>query len=178
MKALCGVALATLLVAAVPAVAQRGASSRTAAWASIGAGKAFLPGGGDLSAHVEATYQFGSTIVSARAATASSIVGSIINAIFEQPGDVEAHDFAVLFGQATKPAAWHVSGAAGVGVAVIDRDSAGTRTTTRRFTFPVEAELAWRPLRYLGLVLCGFASFNSRERFGGLTFGVQLGRLR
>jgi hypothetical protein len=179
MRVTRGIALAALLVAgAGRAAAQRAAPSHTALWASVGGGKAYLPEGGDIAVHLEGTYQFGTSIVSVRAASAASILGAIVNAIFGAPGTVDAHDFAVLFGQATKPAAWYVSAAAGAGVAVIDRDSSGTRMTTRQFTFPVEAELAWRPLRHAGLVFCGFMSFNSRERFGGATFGLQLGRLR
>jgi hypothetical protein len=172
-------ALAAVLAAGThPASAQRAAPSHTALWASVGGGKAYLPEGGDVAVHLEGTYQFGSSIVSVRAASAASILGAIVNAIFGAPGTVDAHDFAVLFGQATKPAALHFSAAAGVGIAVIDRDSSGTRMTTRHFTVPIEAQLAWRPLRHVGIVACGFMSFNSLERFGGATVGLQLGRLR
>ena len=160
------------------AAAQRAAPSRTAAWASVGVGKAVLPQGSDIAVHLEGSYQFGSSVVSLRAASASSIVGAIINAILGSAEDIEAHDFALLYGRATRPAAWHSSAAAGVGIVVVERDSAGTRTTTRRVTFPVEAQFAWRPLHALGIVVCGFGSFNSRQSFGGVTVGLELGRLR
>ena len=173
--------LALLVVgcaAATSAAAQETGQIRTAAWASLGLGKAYLPEGGDIAVHAEGIYQFGSNIVAVRVASAASILGAIVNAIFEQAGNIEAHDFAVLFGHATRPAALYVSAAAGVGMAVVSRDSAGTRTSASHFTVPVEAQLAWRPLHHLGLVVCGFGSFNGSERFGGMTFGLQLGRLR
>ena len=128
--------------------------------------------------HLEGVSQFGSNLVAVRVASAASIVGAIVNAISGKPGETSANDYGLLFGHATRPAAVYASAAAGVGLATVDRDSAGTRTTTRRFTVPVEAQVAWRPIRYLGLVLCGFASLNSRQTFSGVTVGLQLGRLR
>jgi hypothetical protein len=102
----------------------------------------------------------------------------IVNAISGQPGETSGNDYGLLFGRATPPTDLHASVAAGVGIVTVDRDSAGTRTTTRRFPVPVEAQVAWRPIRYFGVALCGFARFNNRQTFGGVTLGLQLGRLR
>ena len=43
---------------------------------------------------------------------------------------------------------------------------------------PLELQLFWRPGSLVGLGLYGFANFNSQRSFGGLTLGLQLGRLR
>jgi hypothetical protein len=171
-------ALAAFAAHASRAAAQGAPPAHTAVWASFGMGRAFLPQGADIGLHLEGSYQFGSNVVSVRTGSASSIVNAIINAITGEPGNVDAHDFAVLFGRATAPAQLYGSAAAGVGLVVADRDSAGTRTSSQKFTVPVEGQVAWRPLRYLGLVLCGYASFNSVRTFSGVTLGLQLGRLR
>jgi hypothetical protein len=141
----------------------------------VGAG--FLPYGGDFAAHLEGAYQFGSSIVALRVGSAASVVSAIVNAISGEPGETAAHDVGILWGRATPPGTFHASAAAGVGIASIDRDSAGTRTTTRHFTVPLEVQLAWRPIRYFGLALCGFVSANNHTTFGGVTMGLQLGRL-
>ena len=127
---------------------------------------------------MEGSYQFGSNLVSVRAASAASIVGALVSSIGGQPGTSEVDDVGVLYGRATPPALWHAAAAAGIGIARVWRDSAGTTRRTGHFTVPVEAQVAWRPFQHFGVVLCGFASFNGAQAFGGATLGIQLGRLR
>jgi hypothetical protein len=66
------VALAAVLVAAAAPPVPAAAQSRTAGWASLGLGRAFLGNGGDIAVHLEAVYQFGSSLVAVRAASAAS----------------------------------------------------------------------------------------------------------
>ena len=44
--------------------------------------------------------------------------------------------------------------------------------------FPIETQLFWRPLRFLGIGLYGFANMNSQESFCGGTLSLQVGKLR
>ena len=43
---------------------------------------------------------------------------------------------------------------------------------------PLETQVFWRPSTVIGLGLYGFADINHLRSFGGVTFGIQLGRLR
>jgi hypothetical protein len=149
----------------------------TAWWGSVGFGAGFVSSGADLASRLDATYQRGASIFSVRTTSVVSFIGIIISG-FGGDAETAASDWGLLYGRATAPGTFHASLAAGVGAARIARDSAGVSQTIRRFTVPIEGQLAWRPVRFLGVVLAGFASVNGTRSFGGLTFGVQLGRLR
>ena len=44
--------------------------------------------------------------------------------------------------------------------------------------FPLEGQIMWRPLRFLGLGVYGIANFNSEKNLFSIAVNLQLGRLR
>lgn len=48
----------------------------------------------------------------------------------------------------------------------------------KHLSLPLQTELVWTPLPWLGLGLCGFANINTEQSFGGFTAAVQVGKLR
>jgi hypothetical protein len=167
-----------LVVSWAPLAAQDVGAPRATLWGSAGVGEAFIEAGGDFGVFLEGTYQVGPTMLALRLASASAITTAIVTAISGEPGETAVRDLALLYGRATPPGEWHGSVAVGLGVAWADRDSAGTKYTESDLTIPVEVQAMWAPSRYVGLVLCAFASFNDLANFGGVTVGLALGRLR
>ena len=77
----------------------------------------------------------------------------------------------LLAGFATRPAVFHAGAAAGVGIAKDSQDSSV-------IALPIEAQLSWRPLRWAGIGARVFGNVNGLTNFGGVTLGLQIGRLR
>lgn len=91
-------------------------------------------------------------------------------------------DVGVLAGYGARAGGrWHFYGGAGVASGFDDNSSF--------LAIPLQAEVTWRPLRFLGVGVMGFGSLavagpargtrNAESRsFGGVSLAVQLGKLR
>ena len=125
----------------------------------------------DFGGSVNLSYRFDPHLLSLRAATVGELFGD------------DFWDIGLLYGRATGQGAVFASLAAGIAVMGGTRNPGGifdesSETISSRISLPLELQLYWRPLRFLGLGVYGFANFNDEESFGGATFGLQLGRLR
>ena len=142
---------------------------RDSYWLGVGLGA----GSEDLAAHVNGSYRFGANLISLRIASTAGLF------------DTELTDYAVLYGRATRGARDRHLLAAGVGVALVDGCGmegggflGGCQDHSSIIGLPLEAQASYRPGKLLGIGLYGFANFNRRRSFGGVTLGVQIGRLR
>ncbi len=124
----------------------------------------------DMAGSINATAQFGKHAFSLRFVTGQ--------ALFEE----SFWDLGVLYGLATKPSVFHFSG--GIGISLVGGTSGenffffSTKKVSTTLGLPLEIQLSWRPLRFLGLCAYGFANLNKHHTFGGVTLCVQLGKLR
>lgn len=159
--------LIVLLMSALPASAQSTpAPIRNAFWVGVGLGA----GSEDFAGSLNGSYQFGDNLLSVRASATAGIF------------DDGFGDYALLYGRATSPTAkrYHASAALGLGIVHGCRGGGlgGCRDVSNAVGVPIELQLSWRPGSLIGLGLYGFANFNDEQSFGGLTLGLQLGRLR
>lgn len=144
-------------------------SRRDTYWLGVGLGA----GSEDLAAHVNASYQFGANLISLRIATTAGLF------------DTERTDYALLYGRATRGARDRHLLAIAAGVALVDGCGGdgdgflgGCQGQSTVIGLPLEAQASYRPGKLLGIGLYGFANLNRRRSFGGVTLGVQIGRLR
>jgi hypothetical protein len=171
--------LAVLLCVPAAVPAQSPVRPRPTFWFNAGFGlgeledpSSTVSGGAKAAFSASASVQTGIVMFSARAATVTEIF------------DDHVSDFGVLVGLASRPTGpFHAGAAVGIGRAsglqVNPPFFGGTATSTGgRVTVPAELQLAWRPLRFFGLALYGFASFNDGQTFGGATLNVQVGKLK
>lgn len=91
-------------------------------------------------------------------------------------------DIGMLVGYGAKAGGrWHVYGAAGL--------SSGFDDNASFLAIPLQAEVTWRPLRFLGIGVMGFVSIGTGKAdqvrpdadsrsFGGVSLAVQLGKVR
>jgi hypothetical protein len=168
------VAMGAVLGAALAAAAAAQGVPRTTWWGSLGVGMGFVSTPADLAGHLGVTVQRGRYLLAVRSSTVISFLGAIFNG-FGDSTATDVSDVGVLYGRATAPGTIYAAAAAGLGVATVAGGAGGTR---RYLTVPLEGQLAWRPTRLVGVVLVGFASLNAGNSFGGLTLGLELGRLR
>ena len=166
-------ALVALVVVAAPLGAQR----RSAYWFALGAGPGYLGGTGSIALYADYNYQRGANLFTVRGTGVVDVLGGLVNVLTGRREKTGASEIGLLYGRARRPG--HVSFAvsAGIGVAQVSHDSAGTSHRTYHPSLPVEAQLGWRPVPAVGLVIIGFASLNKGQSFSGLVGGVQLGRL-
>jgi hypothetical protein len=144
------------------------ASPRFTMWATA----APLAPGSALAA-VALTAQVNQVVLSARLAT------------WDDPCDASDcwpnGDVGVLAGYGVRAGGkWHVYGAAGL--------AQGFDDNSNFLAVPLQAEVSWRPLSFLGIGLMGFASFGTGEgegsgtpdsrSFGGVSLALQLGKVR
>ena len=144
-------------------------SRRDSYWLGVGLGA----GSQDLAAHANGSYQFGANLISLRVASTAGFF------------DTELTDYGLLYGRATRGARARHLLAAAVGVALVDGCGSddggflgGCDDHASILGFPLEFQASYRPGKLLGVGLYGFANLNGRRSFGGVTLGVQLGRLR
>lgn len=163
-----------VLGAALTAAAAAQSVPRTTWWGSLGVGVGFASSPADLAGYLGVTVQRGHHVFAVRNSTVVSFLGAIFNG-FGDSTDTEVSDVGLLYGRARPSGSFHAAVAAGLGVATVRGGAGGTR---RHLTVPLEGRLGWRPTGVVGLVLVGFASINARRSFGGLTLGLELGRLR
>ena len=157
----------SLLAAPVASGQTPVAPERDSFWFGVGLGV----GSEDFSGTLNAAYQFGANVISLRNTGTAGLY------------DDGFADYAILFGRATRPAGkrYHLSG--GIGVGVVDGCTAdgflgGCDDTGMVVGLPLEVQASWRPGRWAGLALYGFANFNQTRSFAGLTLALQLGRMR
>jgi len=127
----------------------------------------------DFAAHLNGSYQFGANLISLRIASTAGLF------------DTERTDYALLYGRATRGARERHLLAIAAGVALVDGCGGdgggflgGCQDHSAIIGLPLEAQASYRPGKLLGVGLYGFANFNRRRSFAGLTLGLQLGRLR
>ena len=172
-------ALAALTLAARPAAAQ-GPAPRRPVWLTVG-----LVGTADemIGAGAGVTYALTRRqLITVRALALEETEGCINCA----PGSLDRTLAAgVLYGVAAHSRAGLASLAAGIGGARVRRmvaTGAETAPFVRRTertvaSIPVEAQLFWRPLRFVGYGVAAVADLNPERSLAGLLLGVQLGRL-
>lgn len=173
-----------LLVIASPLLLANGARAQSSPpdeggsrfWLSGGLGPAFLSGtdsrhaGGDIAVSLNATYQFGRDLLSARAAGA----GDPFKDSAWDLGLVYGRTFArgqQLFGQ---PLFFSL----GAGLAYVEVWPAGRNSAKVTAGLPLEVQVYVRPLRFLGVGIYGFANVNPQQNFLGAALGIQIGNLR
>lgn len=93
------------------------------------------------------------------------------------------NDYSILYGRAFTSSAFLAS--LGGGLGFVDGSISNGLFSEEEpeeiemiIGLPLEAQLFWRPLRFLGLGLYGFANINSEESFYGCTLALQIGKLR
>lgn len=168
-----GCGLIALLALADPLSAQR----RSAYWVTLGAGRGYINHTGSVALYASYNYQRGANLFTVRGTGVVDFLGGLFSGLTGKSETTGASDIALLYGRARRPGHAFVALAAGVGVAQVTRDSSGTSHRTYRPTLPLEAQITWRPVPYLGVMALGFASLNTRQSFTGIIAGVQLGRL-
>jgi hypothetical protein len=135
-------------------------------WMGVGLGV----GSEDFAGTLNGSYQFGANLLSGRVSATAGIF------------DDGFGDYALLYGRATPPAAKRYHASAALGLALVQGCEGGglggCQNVSDVVGVPLELQLFWRPGSLVGLGLYGFANFNSQRSFGGLTLGLQLGRLQ
>jgi hypothetical protein len=158
--------LLMFLICTVPSRAQTMGPSRDTFWMGVGLGV----GSEDIAGNLNGSYQFGGNLLSFRVSATAGIF------------DDGFGDYALLYGRATSPAAKRYHASAALGLALVQGCEGGglggCQNVSDVVGVPLELQLFWRPGSLVGLGLYGFANFNSQRSFGGLTLGLQLGRLR
>ncbi len=163
-------AILLLLPATLPLYAQHTPSNGPDPrfWIGTGVGAGVSPGiDGGLAGHVNISYRFGKSVVTARIASAGDIIGDSF------------FDVGALYGLALEHEKMFAS--AGVGLAYVDgRRSEGffgnREEVHPTVGMPFEVQLSYRPIRYIGVSIYGFADLNWEENFAGATMGLQMGR--
>ena len=144
-------------------------------WAIIGFGGSsvgWVANGANLS------YQTGKHIISIRG----------ILAIGSQYGDYYVWDVGALYGRCFKGQSTFISMSGGIGmvrginvITIYDNWIRVGQRRTEWFTtigIPVETQLYWTPISFLGIGLYGFANLNTEESFIGALASIQIGKLR
>jgi hypothetical protein len=151
-----------------PGVAPRGV------WLSAGLGAGmFVSRANDAAFSGEAslTYRFGANLIVVRGAGAAELFGS------------GAGDIGLLFGRARVQPHRRTSIAAGLAVVGGCRAAStgllggSCDRVPTSIGIPVEAQVAWVPLRELGLGLVAFADVSQHLSFVGAALSIQVGRL-
>jgi len=120
---------------------------------------------GVAAGNLNATYQFGRTLVSARVTLATLVIGEIYS------------DVGLLYGRVLSEGSFFAS--VGAGVAYVEGDYTGlfgdNEELFATIGLPLEVQLFVRPFRFIGVGIYGFANVNPEQSFTGATFSVQIG---
>lgn len=142
-------------------------ASKKAWWFNAGLGAGSVE---DNSAalNLSFSYQFGKHLISLRTAGC----GGLFTDSFS--------DVAALYGWSTSPGQFQASASAGIGFfrAAYSSGLFSEVTVVEGIGFPLEFQLSWRPLSFLGVSCYGFGNINGEESFFGVTLGVQFGKLK
>ncbi|HVN49029.1 MAG TPA: hypothetical protein VMU30_09455 [Bacteroidota bacterium] len=155
-------------------IVQPASSDRHPWWVNLGGGGAFLGNDVTMTAGAIYSYQFESTIISAR----------IMGLTNENPTVQEIHattvnykfaDYGILYGPIWHFGNGYVATTGGIGLvrAAYERP-AGTSTATS-FSVPLEVQLGYRITSTVGIGLYPYASINTEKSFWGMMACVQLG---
>lgn len=139
-------------------------------WVNLGAGSGSISKNA-FALSANATYQFGNNLLTLRAAGTGELFGKSIG------------DYGLLYGLPLKQEQVFIS--IGVGLAFVEGSiSHGLFSLIPpekigpTIGIPLEVQLFWRPTRFLGMGLYGFANLNPEEPYVGVTLSFQLGKLR
>lgn len=165
------------LVALAVTAGPLGAQQRTASWAAVGLGGGRLGGNGGLALSAAFSHQRGANLFTLRSAGVVDVLAGLFSGFTGHSEKTGASDVGLLYGRARRPGHAFFAVSAGIGVAQVTRDSAGTSRQTYHATVPLEAQVAWRPASFVGVFVLGFASLNKGQSFTGITAGMQLGGL-
>lgn len=119
---------------------------------------------GVAAGNLNATYQYGRTLVSARVTLATLPFGPIYS------------DVGLLYGRVLSQGSFFAS--VGAGVAFVEGNYVGVGDNEDLFStigLPLEVQLFARPFRFIGVGIYGFANVNPEQSFLGATFSVQIG---
>ena len=167
--------LVGLVVMAGPLTAQ--GKGPTALWLSLGLGGGYIGRHGAVALYGGYHYQRGASLFTVRSAGVAEVLAALLSGFSGGSEDTGASDIGLLYGRASHPGHGLFALSAGVGLARVTRDSSGISNRSYHLTLPLEAQVAWRPARFIGFMVLGFESLNKGRSFGGITVGVQLGRL-
>jgi hypothetical protein len=161
-----GLMLAAFLLGAESTVlAQQTSSGFDTFWIGGGIGA----GSHDFAGQLNVSYQTGVNLFSFRTAGTAGIFSDGFS------------DVALLYGRATR-APSRTLASLSLGLAVVDgcrgEGLGGCLDRPSVIGFPVETQVSWRPAKFLGIGLYGFANINHWQSFAGVTLAIQLGRLR
>lgn len=138
-------------------------------WINLGLGPSTVDDGSGFN--MNATYQFNRNILSLRLTFSGALFGKTIG------------DYGILYNYALTSS--KVLSSFGVGVSLVSGSiSKGLFPEEEpeeigpTVGLPLEAQLFWRPFRFIGIGLYGYANINPEESFAGATLSVQLGKLR
>lgn len=143
-----------------------GQAAPTLGWVTAGVGPGSIGAAGQLAG----TIDYRGNLFTVRGAMVAEFFGD------------DLWDVGLMYGRGVHTGRLFLSLNAGMGLAGGTRDTGflGSSTAPRphRFTVPLEAQVAWRPSTFLGLALSALGSINKDGSFGGITLGLQLGKLR
>ena len=138
-------------------------------WFNFGMGKGSV-GTHAFALEANASYQFGKNLITLRSAGTAELFGKSIG------------DYGLLYGIILKQQPTFVS--FGVGLAFVGGSISQGLFSTKEpekigptIGLPLEVQLFFRPARFLGIGLYGFANLNPEESFVGATISLQLGKL-
>lgn len=162
-------------------------ASRTA-WVGIGIGPGVISEGasgdsnqsGAVSGILYGSVRNGPHLFSARLSMAAEVFGDAVS------------DFGVLYGRAVEAENGFASIAAGIAGVNGSYDEDGPQILCgflgeceldppEKFTtigLPLDVQLMWRPIGYVGIGLSGYANLNAKASFAGVSLSLQIGRLR
>lgn len=169
--------LALLAVAAMAGPLASQGEARTAAWLTLAAGAGYLGGAGSIGVYGAYNYQHEASLFTLRGAGVVDVLTALLSGFGNTSENTGASDIGLLYGRASRPGHGLFALSAGVGLVQVTRDSSGTSHRSYHLTLPLEAQVAWRPARFIGFMVLGFESLNKGRSFRGITVGVQLGRL-
>ncbi len=142
--------LVALMLMAGPLAAQR----TSAYWVSLAAGRGSISGGGSVALYASYNYQRGANLFTVRGTGVVDFIGALFNGFTGKGENTAASEIGLLYGWARRPGRACIAVSAGIGVAQVTRDSAGTSHRTYRPSLPLEAQLAVRPVPFLGPSWC------------------------
>lgn len=139
-------------------------------WLNLGIGAGTVgEEGGAMAANF--SYHFDKNLLSLRAVGNGELFGKTMS------------DYGFLYGRSLQQNSLFVS--VGAGLALVEGSISQGLFSTKKpekigptIGLPLEVQLFFRPTRFLGIGLYGFANLNSEETFVGATISLQFGKLR
>ena len=140
-------------------------------WIGFGIGEGSVENfKGDMAVRLAASYQFNKNLLTVRFLQDGEFMlgGMVLN------------DYSLLYSRIFTSSAFFTS--FGVGLGLIHGEEKSLFDENKkikiRFGLPIETQLFWRPLRFIGLGLIGFGNINSKKSFYGYALSLQIGILR